>query len=153
LGVPPGQVWSIVEGDTEANIIEQISEHVAGGIGVFGAISAVYNDPVTGYAETIKYSRPTLKNIWITVNLTTNSKYPGDGDDQIKTKLIAYFTENQKLGTDVVNSRLYSVVNEVPGHSINSIYMGVSASPTSEADLSVTINEKAVTDATRIVVS
>jgi len=152
LGVPPGQVWCIVEGGTEADIIEEISTHLAGGIGSFGAISAIYNDPVTGYAETINYSRPTLRNTWIIVNLTRNSKYPGDGDDQIIKKLVDYFDETQKLGTDVINSRLYSVVNEVPGHTINAIYQGFAASPGSTADLTVAINEKAITDDTKITV-
>lgn len=150
LGVPPGQVWSIVEGGTEADIIEEISAHVAGGIGTFGAISAIYNDPVTGYAETIRYSRPTLLNTWLIVDLTRDSKYPGDGDDQIIEKLVDYFDENQNLGTTVVNSRLYSVVNEVPGHTINAIYQGFAASPTGTADLQVAINEKTITDVTRI---
>jgi uncharacterized phage protein gp47/JayE len=153
LGVPPGQVWSIVEGGAEADIIEQISTHLAGGIGTYGAIWATYNDPITGYAESIYYSRPTLKNTWLTIDLTINSKYPGDGDTQISDKLIEYFEANQKLGVDVINSRLYSVVNEVPGHSINAIYMGFSASPGSESDLVVEINEKAITDATRIMVT
>lgn len=152
LGVPPGQVWSIVEGGAEADIIEQISGHVAGGIGTYGAIAAVYNDPVTGSPETINYSRPTLKNTWLVIDLTKDSKYPGDGDEQISDKLVTYFETNQTLGDSVINSRLYSVVNEVPGHTINAIYQGFSSSPASTSDLAVAVNEKAITDDTRITV-
>jgi len=153
FGVPPGQVWPIVEGAAEADIIEQISEHLAGGIGSFGAILAIYNDPVTGNPEPINYSRPTLRNTWLILSLTRGPTYPGDGDDQITEKLIDYFLANQKLGVDVINSRLYSVVNEVPGHSINALYQGFSSSPAAETDLVVAINEKAITDATRIAIS
>jgi uncharacterized phage protein gp47/JayE len=155
LGVPPGQVWCIVEGGAEADIIEQISTHVAGGIGTAGTISVIYNDPITGYAETIKYDRPTLKNTWLTISLTKGSKYPGDGDDLITAALIDYFDLDQKLGVDVINSTLYSVVNTAVNFtaSINAIYTGFSASPGSESDLLVAINEKAITDETRITVS
>jgi hypothetical protein len=159
LGVPPGQVWCIVEGGDEADIIEQVSQHTAGGIGTFGAISAVYNDPVTGYAETINYSRETLRNTWLIVDVARGPKYPGDGDTLISDALIAFFTANQVLGANVINSDLYSVVNAAVNPntikgviSINAIYQGFSASPTSEADLVVAVNEKAITDATRITV-
>lgn len=159
LGVPAGQVWSIVEGGLEADIIEQISLHTAGGIGTFGAIPAVYNDPVTGNPETINYSRPALKNTWLIVNLTRGTKYPGDGDTLISDALVAYFLANQKLGANVVNSDLYSVVNAAVNPngikgvlSINAIYQGFTASPGSDADLAVAVNEKAITDGTRITV-
>ena len=152
FGAPPGSMWVIVEGGLEDDIKVAISEHVAGGISTFGAITTIYNNPVTGYAETIRYSRPTLRNTWLVVDMTKSTEYPGDGDDLVTQAIIDYFDQYQVLGADVVNSNLYSVVNTATGFtaSINAIYQGFAASPTSDADLLVAINEKAITDETRI---
>lgn len=152
LGVPPGQVWSIVEDGAAQDIAQVLSEHVAAGIGTFGAVSTIYANPITGQDETWKYSRPTEKPTYITLELLKGADYPGDGDDQIKASVNAYFVEVQKLGVKVGYFRVADAVNEVEGHDIQSMLIGFTSPPTGTSDLTVAINEKAVTDDTRIVI-
>ena len=104
----------------------------------------------------IKFSRPTYKDNYIIVNLTRNKEYgeyPGDGDEQITQNLLDYYTEFQKLSIDVSHSRLITPVNMVQGHTIDSLYLGLAPSPSTEDDISIALNEKAITEDVKIIVN
>lgn len=154
-GVPPGQIWVIVEGGSDLDIAKAIYDHTSAGIGWFGSVTQAYTDPDSGDSYDIKFSRPTNIDIYITVGIVKNSEYgeyPGDGAEQIEQNILDYFDEFQKLGIDVSNSRLYTPINKVPGFSISYVYIGTTSPPTQENDITIAINEKAVTDTTKIVV-
>jgi uncharacterized phage protein gp47/JayE len=156
FGVPPGQIWAIVEGASDADIAKAIYDHTSAGIGWFGSVTEPYIDPDSLDSYDIKFSRPDYNDIWIIVNLTKNpefGEYPGDGDDQIKQNIVDYFDEFQKLSIDVVNSRLYTPINLVPGHSIDSVLIGLSSPPTLENDIPMIINQKAITELAKITVN
>lgn len=155
LGVPPGQIWSIVEGASDADIAKAIYDHTSAGIGWYGDVTEPYIDPDSLDSYDIKLSRPDYKNVWIIIGITKNSEYgeyPGDGDEQITQNLIDYFDEFQKLKIDVSQSRLITPVNLVRGHTIDYLKIGLTPSPTLEDDIPIIINEKAITDADKITV-
>ncbi len=153
-GVGPGEIWCIVEGGSDADIAEAIFSRAPAGHGFFGAVTFPLADTVTGQTYDIKFSRPSEKDVYIDLDLTVNANYPGDGDDQIKDALAAddtgYFDLNQKLGVDVIHSRLYTPINTVPGHTVNFLQIGFSPSPDEANDLPVAINEKAILDTANI---
>lgn len=149
LGVPPGQIWAIVEGASDADIAQAIYEHTSAGIGWYGTVTEPYTDPDSEDSYDIKFSRPTYKDIYISMGLTKNpeyGEYPGDGDDQIKQNIVDYFDEFQKLSIDVSRSRLITPINQVSGHTINYLYIGLAPSPTGEDDIVIALNEKATID-------
>lgn len=150
LGVPAGQVWAIVEDGALQDIGKVLSEHVAAGIGTFGAVDIIYPNPITGQDEPWKISRPTEKGTYIQLSLSKTADFPGDGEEQIQDSVIAYFDEVQKLGVRVGYFRVADAINEVPGHDIQSMKIGFTSPPLETGDLPVAINEKAVTDETRI---
>ena len=53
-------------------------------------------------------------------------------------------TEGFAPGIDVIRTRLYTPVNEVPGFKINSLKIGKSSQGTSENDIDIAWNEVAV---------
>ena len=55
-----------------------------------------------GFAQTIKFSRPTTVDIYVEVDLTVDSNlYPANGDDQVEAAIVAY-GDALGIGTDVV---------------------------------------------------
>ncbi len=153
--MPPGQIWSIVEGASDADIAQAIYEHTSAGIGWYGTVTEPYTDPDSLDPYDIKFSRPTYEDIYISMGLSKNpeyGEYPGDGDDQIKQNILDYFDEFQKLSIDVSRSRLITPINQVPGHTIDYLYIGLSPSPTGEDDIVIALNEKAITDETDITI-
>ena len=53
------------------------------------------------------------------MTLTTNTNFPVDGIDQIKKNLINHI-QALRIGEDVVFSRLYTPINSVAGHQVDS---------------------------------
>lgn len=53
-------------------------------------------------------------------------------------------TEGFAPGVDVIRTRLYTPVNEVPGFKINSLKIGKHSQGASEADIDIAWNEVAI---------
>jgi uncharacterized phage protein gp47/JayE len=152
-GVPAHNVWCIVQGGADADIAEAIFEHKAAGIGTYGTTSVTHYDATTDRNYSVSFSRPIDTNIWCTVNITTDVTYPADGDDQISDAIIAYFNDNFGMGDDIIHSRLYTPINTVAGHTVDSMFIGTAASPAGTADISIPDSQIGKIIAARIVVN
>lgn len=108
-----------------------------------------------GQVNKIKFSRPAEIEIDVQINITiTNSSlFPAskqDAIDQIKQNIITYAeynlqaTEGFAPGVDVIRTRLYTPVNEVPGFKINSLKIGKHGQGTTENDIDIAWNQVAV---------
>lgn len=151
--VPPQHIRVVVNGGSDSDIAETLFGTVAAGIGYTGSTSYVYTEEESGDQFTIRWDRPSEVLIYIIVNLTIDAAYPGDGDALIKSDLVDYFEENLFLGDTVVHSRLYTPINETPGHTVDSLYIGTSPSPTQEDDIPMDIDQIARTDETVIIIN
>lgn len=151
-GVPDGYTWAVVLGGADNDIAEAIAIHHGGGIGTYGSSSGIYDNPTSGLLETYYFDRPTDVDIYVAVNVSTDGDYPADGDDDISDAIIAYFG-TLGLGEDVKHSRLYTPVNTVDGHTIDSLYVGTTSGPTGTSDISIAPNQRAVITAARITVN
>jgi uncharacterized phage protein gp47/JayE len=152
-GVPPQHIWAIVLGGADQDIAGAIFGTVAAGIGMTGDTPVSYADPITGDTYTVTFERPDDVPVYITVEVTTDDDYPADGDTQIEDALIAYFEANQGIGDDVEYSRLYTPINSVDGHYVTALKIGFAPSPTGTTNLSIDADERATTDAAKIVVT
>ncbi len=150
--VPTGNMWVIVSGGSDDDIATAMAAHHAGGVGFYGASSGEHDNTTTGLTETYCFDRPSDVDIYVTVNVSTDSDYPVDGDDDISDALVAYFA-TLTLGVDVKHSRLYTPVNSVAGHTIDSLYLDTSSSPAATADIAIDPNQTAVIAAARITVN
>jgi uncharacterized phage protein gp47/JayE len=151
-GTPAHGIHAIVQGGTDAEIAQTIWLRKSLGCDMLGAVSINITDSV-GVSHTMKFDRPTLKNVFIIVNVVKKAGWPTTGDQMIKDNIVAWAIANQSIGEEVIQSRLYVPVNDVPGHSITTLFLGFAASPTTETNLAIAFNELASFDQSRIVVN
>lgn len=150
--LPPHSIYCIVEGGADADILNTIWLKKTAGTTTYGTTSGSVNDSM-GNPHTLKFSRPTSVNAYVTVNLHTRPGWPTDGVQRIKDALTAWAVANQSIGEEVIQSRLFDPINSVPGHSIDSLYIGTAAGPTGTANIAVPFDGLSRFDSTRIVVN
>jgi uncharacterized phage protein gp47/JayE len=152
-GLPPHSFAVIASGGTEQDIADQIWLKKPAGITTFGDIAVVVEDS-QGFPHTMNFSRPTEIPIFVEVNLTTiPGEYPVDGDDQIKQAIVDYANLNFVLGDDVIYSRLYTPINSVPGHQVDSLFIATSSPPGGTSNISIGVNESSKFTLANIVVT
>jgi len=140
-GLLPHSTHAIVAGGLSSEIAEAIFNNKSAGINTNGAITENVND-IQGYSHEIKFTRPTETPIYIIVNLTTIAGvFPITGADDIANALVEYANLNFEVGDDIIQSRLYTPVNETPGHDIDSILIGISSPPTLENNIIIPLDE------------
>lgn len=150
--LPPHSIYCVVEGGADADILKTIWLKKTAGTTTYGTTSGTVNDSM-GNPHTLKFSRPTSVNVYVTVNLHTRPGWPTDGAQRIKDALTAWAVTNQSIGEEVIQSRLFDPINSIPGHSIDSLYIGTAAGPTGTANIAVPFDGLSRFDSSRIVVN
>ena len=151
-GLPPHSIYCIVEGGADADILDTIWLKKTAGTTTHGTTAGQVTDSM-GNPHTLNFSRPTDVNVWVTVNLHTRPGWPTDGAQRITNALTAWAVANQSIGEEVIHSRLFDPVNSIPGHSIDSLYIGTAANPAGTANIAVPFDGLARFDSSRIVVN
>lgn len=149
--IGPHGIEVIVEGGDSVEIADAILNAKAGGIATFGT-SLENRTTSNGDPIAIRYTRPVLQSIWVTVALTKDpSKYPLNGDDLVKQALVE-FGDSQVLGKDVVASALSGAIfKAIPGVlDVTSVLIGTAPAPGSSATIVLSIRQRADYDTTRI---
>lgn len=116
-GVPAHSFLPIILGGDPLEIAESIWENKPLGIRSYGNTTQTIYDS-QGFPHEIGFERPNPVDIYIRMDLTTDSNYPQNGDDLIKSNLTS---TDFGIGDDVIYSRLYTPINSVPGHQVNSL--------------------------------
>lgn len=143
----------VVLGGSSQLIAEAIWENKPIGILSQGNTVVTITD-TQGFPHDIGFERPNPVTIYVTINLTTDPNiYPGDGDDQIRQATIDYADENIGVGDDVIWSRLFTPINSVPGHQVDSMFIGTSPGPSGTANIPIAFNAIASFTSANIVVN
>tara|TARA_R110000803_G_scaffold13482_1_gene37855 strand:- start:5925 stop:7340 length:1416 start_codon:yes stop_codon:yes gene_type:complete len=150
-GLAAHSFQAIVQGGEDQDIAEAIFNSKPVGIAMNGAESVAVEDRF-GFSRNILFSRPTNIPIYIEITLTKFSDYPSDGDTQIKDALEAFGLDNLMAGDDVITSRLYTPINGIQGHQVDSLFIGTSPSPATSTPISITITELATISLVNITV-
>lgn len=151
-GQPPHSIYCVVEGGANQDIFDAIWLKKGSGCTQVGTTVGTSYDS-RGNPHTMKFSRPTSVNVYVTVNLHTRPGWPTDGAQRIKDALTAWAVANQSIGEEVIQSRLFDPINSIPGHSIDSLYIGTAAGPTGTANIAVPFDGLSRFDSSRIVVN
>lgn len=151
-GLPPHSFMPIVLGGNGADIVQAIWRNKLTGISSHGNNVAQTFD-VQGFPHNIKFERPSPVTIYIEMTLTTNPDFPPFGDEDIKVALVNYFRDNFGVGDDVIYSRLYTAINSVKGHQVDSLYIGTSPSPTDNSNIPIAFNQIASLSPNNIIVN
>lgn len=149
--VTPVSVYVI--GGADADIAEAIDGQLTIGIGTAGTTAVVVYDETIAQAKTINFTRATNETHYISMTLTKNvSLYPADGDIQIRGFLTALY-DGLGIGENVQYLSLPGAILQVPGVTINALYLGTAPSPTGEVDIIVASDKRATLVDANILIS
>lgn len=151
-GVPAHSFLPIILGGDPLDIAESIWKNKPLGIRSYGNTTQTIYDS-QGFPHEIGFERPNPVDIYIRMNLTTNANYPQNGDDLIRSNLASYFTSDFGIGDDVIYSRLYTPINSVPGHAVNSLEVSTDGVTWTIANIDVPFNGIATLESSNIVIT
>ena len=155
-GVLPHSFLPVVLGGSSQLIAEAIWKNKPLGILSQGNTEVDITDS-QGFVHTIGFERPNPVTVYVTINLSLNPEdpniFPGDGVDQIKQAIINYAATNFGVGDDVIFSRLYTPINLIPGHQIDSLFVGTSPNPVTSANVVIDFNEISSFESVNILVN
>lgn len=151
-GVPAHSFLPIVSGGLSQAIGNAIWENKPTGILSYGNTSVTVTD-IQGGTHTVSFSRPNPVVIYISMDITPDVNFPANGNDLIRSNLIAYFTANFGTGDDVIYSRLYTPINAVPGHQVNTLTIGTSPSPVGMVNVPISFDSIASLSSINIIIT
>lgn len=123
-GTMPSHSFSaVVLGGKRDDIAQTILENKPVGINSFGTSEGNAVD-INGNNYTMYFSRPEFVPITIRISLTQQAGFENSNYDQIRQNIINYLNTMQYGGGVVSISRLYTPINAVPNHYINSLEIG-----------------------------
>ncbi|ELK38828.1 hypothetical protein D478_27651, partial [Brevibacillus agri BAB-2500] len=115
-----------------------------------------------GIAHPIGFSRPETVTVYVNVALVTNSDFPTNGVNQVRTRIIQHIggtDENEViyaglgLEENVVHSQLISAIYLVPGIDDVSVTLGTSPDQLTETNIIIGRRAVAETDWQKVVVN
>lgn len=145
-GLPPHSFEVIVVGGLDTVIGDTIWLKKPAGILSFGTTTVQILDSQT-LPHDISFTRPTEVDIYVDVQVTKFADYPANGDDLIKQAIVDYANgelvagRGFSLADDVIYTRLYTPINSVQGHEIDTVFVDVTASPTGVINIPIGVDE------------
>lgn len=153
-GIPPHSIEVLVEGGVDQAIREAIFDANTGGIRTHGSTTGTVLDS-GGFLQDIRFTRPTVVSIYVTLNLTKDvTAYPIDGDNAIKTA-VSVKGDARPLGWNVTASQcsadgFYAVAGII---EVTSCFIGLAPGPATSTPLTITARQRADFDTSRTVVN
>lgn len=151
-GVPAHSFLPIVSGGLSQDIGNAIWENKPTGILSYGNTSVNVTD-IQGGTHVVSFSRPNPIVVYISMDITTDVNFPPNGNDLIRSNILAYFTANFGTGDDVIYSRIYTPINAVPGHQVNTMTIGTSPSPVGVVNIPIAFSDIASISSVNILIS
>lgn len=140
-GVLPHGFLVLITGGFAQDIAYAIWNNKPTGINSQGNVAVEIEDD-QGYAREIRFSRPDYVDVYVTMDIEKTALFPADGETLIRNALEEY-TASSSMGKEVIYSRLYTPINSVPGHYINSLKIGTTPSPSGESNIPMDFDQVA----------
>jgi uncharacterized phage protein gp47/JayE len=121
--IPPNSFAVTVLGGRRDDIAQAIFDHKPLGINPFG-VDVGFAQDINGNTYDIQYSRPEFVPIAVRLAITQQAGFTEADYGKIRQSIIDYFNTFQ-VGSSVTYSRLYSPINKVPNHYVNSLEIGL----------------------------
>lgn len=142
-----------VIGGDDTDVASAIDGQRTAGIATEGSTEVEVYDATTRQTETIRFTRATDLDIYVSMTLTVNNAlFPSDGEEQIKQSISDLF-DGQNIGEDVIYFELPGAIYQTPGVVINILTMGTSPTPTGASDVTVSNTQRAVIDTANITIT
>ena len=140
-----------VQGGDENEIALAIFNTISCGIATSGDIVKEVKD-INGFAHEIRFSRPKLVPIAITMSLTTQPDFPANGIQLIKQAIIEWFNNSINVRDDIHYSRLFEPINTIKGFAVRNLKLGIKGGTLSSEDVIIAQNEIATISAEDIII-
>ena len=133
-GIPFKEVAVVAEGGDPRDIAEAIFLRLPTGQVGFGDVTEVFYDS-QGIANPISFSRPIGVDIYVHVEVTIVNRdmFPDNAAEQIKQNIVDFAQyggggqqDGFPPGSNIIRTRLYTPINQVPGHSVTLLMIGTS---------------------------
>ena len=134
-----------VMGGNEDDIALAIFDSISEGIATVGDIVKSVKD-MNGFGHEIKFSRPVVKKLQISMSLITYPDFPSNGNARIKQAIVDWFN-NLDVGEDIHYSRLYQPINSVSGFAVKNLKFGFKGGTLGLDDIIINHNEIATISA------
>lgn len=151
-GVPGHSFLPIIVGGTGSDIGLAIWQNKPIGILSYGNTTVTITNS-QGFQHDISFERPNPVVVHIEMTLTVDDIFPSDGIAQIKSAIVEYFQNEYGIGDDVIYSRLFTPINTISGHQIDSLYIGTEPSPSGTSNIPIAFNEIAEINDANIVIN
>lgn len=162
---PPHSFEVLADGGDQDAIAEVIWKGKPAGVAMYGSTTVSYSDS-QGTARSIKFTRPSTVNIWISATLTGDGDLPSGATTLIKQALLR-LTEADDAeilsgdattgflipGADVIYGKIVGAIYSIPGVVSGSVYIGTSSSPVGTSNITIGETQKAELAISRMVIS
>lgn len=140
-GLPPHSIHVVISGGDVAAISRIIWTSKTGGTVLAGTESHILIDELGG-EQVIKFSRPVDVKAKVKVYITPLTGYSFSTIGLMKDAIIDYMLNNVSVGGNIINSALYTPLNEIGGFAINKIELAKGSEILSEKSLYLNFNER-----------
>ncbi|AGH57528.1 hypothetical protein PSYG_00067 [Psychrobacter phage pOW20-A] len=140
-GLPPHSIHVVISGGDEAQIAETIWASKTGGTLVAGTEEYTIIDEV-GNEQVMRFSRPVDVTIKVAVYITPLSGYSFSTASLIKQAVLDYMNDEIAVGGDIINSALYTPLNEIGGFAIERIELAKGNEALAEKSIYLEFNER-----------
>lgn len=134
-----------VMGGNEDDIALAIFQSVSEGIMTSGDIVKEVKD-INGFGHEVRFSRPVITPLQITMSLVTYPDFPTNGNALIKQAIVEWFN-NLNVGEDIHYSRLYAPINSIAGFAVRNMKFGYKGGTLGIEDVIIQHNEIATISA------
>lgn len=152
--LPPNSITCIVKGGSEKDIADVIFYRKNQGCYTNGDIEVTQYDMFNN-VNYIRFYRPTLVPIQISIKIRPFQGYSSDITDEITQNLVDYI-DSLNISKDVSVSVLYSIINQSipdlkePIFAVDELKIGKVGETTSTDDIAIKLNEEALITAENI---
>ena len=149
-GIVNNGVAITVMGGNEDEIALAIFNSLSEGTMTSGDILKSVKD-INGAEHDIRFSRPIITPLEISMSLITYPNFPNDGNTKIRQAIIEWFNDLD-VGEDIHYSRLYEPINTIQGFAVKNLNFGYKGGTLSLEDVIIKHNEIATLNAEDIVI-
>ena len=155
---PPKSIECFVYGGQDADIAEVIFDTKPAGIESYGDVTVSVED-ILGNTHDMSFTRPDFIDIWVEADITTNSEFPSDGNEQVQTEIIKYIGgtdadlveyDGLALGEDVIRTKIIAAIHNIDGITDVDLQIGDSETSLATSNITIGAKEVAITDDTKV---
>ncbi|CAM6004925.1 unnamed protein product [Sphagnum balticum] len=151
-GRPPHCFECVVNGGSNADVAETIWLAKPAGILTYGSSNYTITDS-QGQTHVINFSRPSIINVYLIVNLEVNLTFPSNGATLVQELLANYINALGQGVSVVVEPYLAAQLASIPGIDYATILIGTAPDPTESNNIAIVAYQQAATQTDYITVN